>query len=83
MKSVLNVGIAVEHKLNDKFTGYAAIRTDFSNGNYEDIHGLAVGFTDFNIYHFTLGTSMTVDNTFVGVGLEYSHGRKIRFPTDF
>jgi len=83
MKSVFNVGIAVEHKLNDKFTGYAAIRTDFSNANYEDISGLAVGFTDFNIYHFTLGTSLNVDNTFIGVGMEYSHGERSDFPQIF
>lgn len=83
MKSVLNAGIAFEHKLNDKLTGYAAIRTDFSNANYEDINGLAVGFTDFNIYHFTLGASMSVDNTFIGVGLEYSHGDRPDFPQLF
>ena len=53
MKNVFNAGIAVEHKMNDKITGYAAIRTDFSNANLEDIDGLFVGFTDFNIYHFT------------------------------
>ena len=83
MKSVFNVGIAVEHKLNDKLTGYAAIRTDFSNANYEDINGLAVGFTDFNIYHFTLGASMNVNDTFIGVGLEYSHGERSDFPQLF
>ena len=65
MKSVFNVGVAVEHRMNDKLTGYAAIRTDFSNANYEDIHGLALGYTDFNIYHYTLGGSMNVDDTFI------------------
>jgi hypothetical protein len=83
MNSVFNAGIAVEHKLNDKLSGYAAFRTDFSNANYEDIDGLTVGFTDFNIYHFTLGASMNVDNTFVGVGLEYSHGERTDFPQLF
>ena len=47
MKSIFNVGIAVEHKLNDKLTGYAAIRTDFSNANYEDIR-----WTGCRIYRF-------------------------------
>ena len=83
MNSVFNAGIAVEHKLNDKLTGYAAIRTDFSNANYEEIKGLSVGFTDFNIYHFTLGASMNVDNTFIGVGMEYSHGERSDFPQLF
>jgi len=83
MKSVFNAGIAVEQKINDKITGYAAIRSDFSNANYEDIHGLALGYTDFNIYHFTLGASTNVDDTSIGVGLEYSHGERSDFPRIF
>jgi len=83
MKSVLNVGIAVEHKLNDKLTGYAAFRTDFSNANYEDIDGLAIGFTALNIYHFTMGASTNVNNTTIGVGFEFSHGERPDFPQIF
>jgi hypothetical protein len=83
MKSVLNAGIALEHRLNEKITGYAAIRTDFTNANYKDINGLTIGFTAFNIYHFTLGASTIVDNTTVGVGLEYSHGERSDFPQLF
>jgi hypothetical protein len=83
MKSVINAGVAFEHKLNEKITGYAAIRTDFSNANYEDINGLAVGFTAFNIYHFTLGASTVVEKTTIGVGLEYSHAERSDFPQIF
>jgi hypothetical protein len=83
MKSVFNIGVAVEHKMNDKITGYAAIRTDFSNANYEDINGLAIGFTDFNIYHFTAGASTNLDDTTIGVGFEYSHGERSDFPQLF
>jgi len=83
MKSVFNVGVAVEHKMNDKLTGFAAFRTDFSNANYEDIHGLAIGYTDFDIYHYTLGGSMNVDETFLSIGLEYSHGKRTDFPRIF
>jgi hypothetical protein len=83
MKSVFNVGIGVEHKMNDIITGYAAIRTDFSNANYEDIHGLALGYTDFNIYHFTLGASTIHDDTFLSIGFEYSHGERSDFPRIF
>ena len=42
-----------------------------------------VGFTDFNIYHFTLGVSTNIDNTFIGVGLEYSHSERSDFPQIF
>ncbi len=83
MKPVINAGIAVEQKFSDKFTGYAAVRTDFSNANYEDIKGLAVGFTDFDIYHYTLGASTHLNDTFIGVGFEYSHGARSDFPQIF
>jgi hypothetical protein len=83
MKSVFNAGIAVEQKLNEKFTGYASIRTDFSNANYKDIDGLVIGLTAFNIYHFTVGTSVEMNNTFIGVGFEYSHGQRDDFPQIF
>ena len=79
MKSVFNVGIALEQKLNDKITGYAAIRTDFSNANFEDIDGLYVGFTDWNNYHFTLGASTIFNDTMIGVGFEYTHGQSSEF----
>ncbi len=83
MKNVFNAGLAVEQKLNDKFTGYAAFRTDFSNANFEDINGLFLGFTDLNIYHFTVGTSVEINNTLIGVGFEYSHGERSDFPQIF
>lgn len=83
MKPVFNLGIALEQKMNDKVTGYAAIRTDFSNANYEEIKGLFIGFTDFNIYHFTLGASTNIDDTMIGVGFEYSHGERSDFPQIF
>lgn len=83
MISIFNAGVAIEHKLNEKITGYAAVRTDFSNANYDEIEGLAIGFTAFNIYHFTLGASTNVDNTFIGIGFEYSHGERSDFPQIF
>jgi hypothetical protein len=83
MKSVFNFGTALEQKLTGKFTGYLAARTDFSNANYSEIEGLAVGFTDFDIYHFTVGTSFEMNNTFIGLGLEYSHGQRSDFKQIF
>jgi len=36
-----------------------------------------------NIYHFTVGASTNVDNTFIGVGFEYSHGERADFKQIF
>jgi hypothetical protein len=83
MKSVFNVGIALEQKLTDQFTGYAAIRTDFSNADFDEIDGLFVGYTDWNNYHFTLGTSLEINETFIGIGFEYTHGERTDFPQIF
>jgi hypothetical protein len=79
MKSVFNVGFAIEHEFNDKFSGYTAFRTDFSNANYKDIHGMSIGFTDVNIYHCTIGASVNLEDRFFGVGFEYSFGNRNDF----
>lgn len=83
MKSTFNLGLAFEHKLNEKFTGYAAFRTDFSNADYGEFDGLTLGYTDFNIYHFTAGTSLELNDAFIGIGFEYSHGERSDFPQIF
>jgi len=83
MKAVFNFGLALEHKFDEKFSGYTAFRTDFSNANYEDIHGLAIGFTDINIYHCTIGASVNMDDRFIGIGFEYSFGSRNDFKQIF
>jgi len=87
MQTVFNFGFAVEHKINDKLSGYASFRTDFSNGNFEKImeNGkvLALGFTDFNIYHMTLGASYDMNDRLISLGFEYSHGGRDDFPQIF
>ncbi len=83
MQSVFNVGLAVEQKLTTEITGYAAFRTDFSNADFGNINGLFVGFTDWNNYHFTAGASTVFNDTFIGVGFEYTHGQRSDFPQLF
>jgi hypothetical protein len=83
MKTVFNVGIALEQKMTDKITGYAAIRTDFSNADFGAIDGLYLGFTDWNNYHFTLGASTIMNDTMIGVGFEYTHGQSSEFKQIF
>jgi len=79
MESVFNFGLAYEQELSIEFTGYIAARTDFSNANYEDIDGLFIGITDFDIFHFTAGASYETSDTFLALGLEYSHGANSEF----
>ena len=78
-KGIFNFGFAVEYDINEKLSGYAAFRTDYSNADYEKIKGLAVGFTDFNIYHFTAGASVNIGDALICAGLEYSHGQRSDF----
>ena len=75
--------MGLEQKLNDKFTGYAAFRSDFSNAAFQKINGYYLGFTDFDIYHLTLGTSTIIDNSFISAGLEYSFGMNSEFEQIF
>jgi len=83
MQSVFNIGLAIEQKITDKITGYAAFRTDFSNADFGEINGLFLGFTDWNNYHFTAGASTVFNDTFIGVGFEYTHGENSSFPQIF
>ena len=83
MQYVFNVGLAVEQKLTNKITGYAAFRTDFSNADFGEIDGLFLGFTDWNNYHFTAGASTNYNDTFIGIGFEYTHGQNSSFPQIF
>ncbi|MFI5237343.1 MAG: hypothetical protein ACHQLA_05345 [Ignavibacteriales bacterium] len=79
MQNVLNVGLALEQILTDNIIGYAAFRTDFSNADFEEINGLFLGITNWNNYHFTAGASTTFNDTFIGVGFEYTHGQNSSF----
>ena len=45
--------------------------------------GVAIGFTDWNGYHFTAGASTVFNDTFIGVGFEYTHGQNSSFPQIF
>jgi hypothetical protein len=83
MQSVFNVGLAIEQKLTTEITGYAAFRTDFSNADFGEIDGLFLGLTDWNNYHFTAGASTVFNDTFIGVGFEYTHGQNSSFPQIF
>jgi hypothetical protein len=57
--SVLNVGIAIEQKINEKYTYIGSFRTDFSNFIDEvetDEYIMAGG--DWNLFHFASGVSL-------------------------
>jgi len=83
LQAVFNFGFAVEHKFDDKLSGYASFRTDFSNADFKAINGekraLFLGFTDLNIFHFSVGASYDMDDRLIGIGFEYSHGSRDDF----
>ena len=83
MESIFNFGIAFEHKLSNKLTGYAAVRTDFSTANDIGKNKLTVGIIDINIYHFTVGTSYTGEDSFISLGFEFSYGVNSNFKQFF
>jgi hypothetical protein len=65
MKSILNAGIAVEHKMNDNITGYAAIRTDFSNAIMRTLKVCLLDLQIFNVSFYCASTN--IDDTMIGV----------------
>ena len=71
-RSVLNFGLGIDHRFNEKFALYGAFRTDFSS--LEPDQSSDVLMSTWDLWHFTTGASFQ----FLGVGftsgLQYSFG---------
>ena len=71
-RSVLNFGLGIDHRFNERFALYGAFRTDFSS--LESDQSSDVLMSTWDLWHFTTGASFQ----FLGVGftsgLQYSLG---------
>lgn len=69
-RSVTNLALAVEHRLNSTYRGYLSIRTDFTS--FDD--NREMGINNWDIYHLTLGVIKKREESELAVGLSYSYG---------
>ena len=83
LDTVVNLGIGLEHRFRDTFTGYASIRTDFS-GTGED-PDTNMSFTRWDLYHFAAGATFRVRSSDVTIGAVVATGKAdalLQLPTD-
>ncbi len=69
--AVLNASAGVAHTFNDRLSGYASLRTDFSSAVDESVSNLA--FTEWNLYHLSAGATVRTDS------VEFTTGAIVAF----
>jgi hypothetical protein len=76
MKPVLNVGIGVEHEVDETLTAYGSFRTDFSGAT--DPTPTETTFAIWDLFHLGAGVQATVGRSDFTLGLIYAHGSETR-----
>jgi len=70
--SVINIAAGVAHTFNGKWEGYASIRTDFSTVGDGTESNLS--FTEWNLYHLSVGATVHTDAADFTAGLILAFG---------
>ena len=71
-KSVVNYGFAVEYLAAEKINAYLSFRTDFNNGVFKERNKYYLGFSKWDLYHFTLGGTFVNERSTFALGIGYS-----------
>lgn len=71
-KSVLNFGFALEFAASEVLKTFFSFRTDYNNGVYKQRNNYYLGFSEWDIYHFTLGATFNDSRSDFSLGLGYS-----------
>jgi hypothetical protein len=74
---VINYAFAVEQRITDGWKAYLGFRVDssFDRDFEDDLDGLPLSFTSYDIYHATLGAAYRTERSETAFGLQYSYGR--------
>ena len=75
LKSVINAGIGVDYKLNDKFSIAGSFITDFSANDTNAETNIALSRWD--IYHISAGSYFNIGGSEITLGLSYSFGSDV------
>ena len=75
-KSVFNFAIGIEQKLNEKYSGSIGFRTNNSYSTKEKLETINLTFTNWNIYHLTLGVTKRREKSNLSVALNFGYGSK-------
>ena len=75
LKSVLNAGIGVDYKLNEKWSFAGSFITDFSANDTNAETNLSL--SKWDIYHISAGSNFKLASSEITLGLSYSFGNDV------
>lgn len=75
-KSVINYAIGFEQKLNSKYAISAGMRTDYSFSIKNKLGPVNLTFTNWDIYHFTVGATKRREKSDLSLCINYAYGAK-------
>ncbi len=75
-KSVFNFAIGIEQKINEKYSGNIGFRTNNSYSTKEKLDNINLTFTNWNIYHLTLGVTKKREKSNLSIALNFAYGSK-------
>ncbi len=75
-KSVFNFAIGFAQKLNEKYTLSGGFRTDYSYSKMTKLAPVNLTYTNWDIYHFTLGVTKKREKSDLSICLKYAYGQK-------
>jgi hypothetical protein len=70
--AVVNVAAGASHRFDEKWTGYASLRTDFSAAVQDSPSNLS--FTNWNLYHLAAGATVTTPSVEFTTGAVFAFG---------
>jgi long-subunit fatty acid transport protein len=73
LRSVLNIGVGIQHSFNDNLSLNGSFTTDYSAKDPASDTNLAI--TSWDIYHFLIGTSFKIKRSEFTLGLGFSYAK--------
>lgn len=81
LRGVFNVAVGIEHQLSKKYYIYGSFHTDF-NAKERSGDKNNSSIQDFDIYHFSGGSTIRFGRTDLTLGATYAFSRPKAFPTN-
>ncbi len=75
LKSIINAGIGIDYKLNDRFSLAASFITDYSANDTNAESNISLSRWD--IYHISAGSYFNIGSSEITLGLSYSFGNDV------
>jgi long-subunit fatty acid transport protein len=80
-KSIINAGIGLDYKLNDKVSLAGSFITDFSANDRS--YQSSLSLSEWDIYHVSAGSYFKIGNSEITLGVSYSFGNDYKTNSRF